>query len=112
MAKKRVKKRTEKVDGLGPDDIRKIRTAIRKVWHWSYARKLVVKRATGKDGFPFCEKCRSKVPRHYIDHIKKVGDVDGGFIARLFVSSKGLQALCKACHDAKTKAERTIDLGF
>lgn len=96
----------EKIDGLSPKDVEKIRRAIRQVWSWSWPRKLCIKRATGKDGFPRCEKCKRKVPKVYPDHITPVGDVDAGFISRLFCSSKKLQALCKKCHDRKTREER------
>ena len=112
MAKKRKKKEaTAKVDGLSMVDIRKIRAAIRKVWHWSYPKKLATARATGMDGFAYCEAkdCHRKgvkVPKVFIDHIKAVGDVDAGFIERLFCPSSGLQALCKKCHDKKTRLER------
>jgi hypothetical protein len=104
------KKKLEKIDGLGPKEIAQIRTALRKVWSWSRARRIAIARATGADGFPFCEnkKCKEgRVPKIYVDHIEACGDVtDGGYIDRLFVSSKGLQCLCKRCHDAKTKQER------
>lgn len=94
------------VDGLGARDVEKIRRAIRQVWSWSYPRRLCVQRATTEDGFPKCEKCKKKVPKIYPDHIRPVGDVDSGFIERLFCSSKKLQALCKKCHDQKTREER------
>lgn len=106
---KKVKKGREKVDGLSPHDIKKIRAAIRQVWHRSFVRGLCVKRCTGKDGFSYCESCKKRAPKVFIDHIIKVGDVDSGFIKRLFVSSKGLRGLCKKCHDLKTKAERKAD---
>lgn len=110
MASKRTKRakkaKAEKVDGLGPDDIKKIRSAIRQVWHWSHAKKLVVKRCTKADGFPYCETCKKRCPKIFVDHIKQVGDVDGGFIYRLFVPSKQMQGLCKKCHNLKTKDER------
>lgn len=119
MAKRKTKKKAprakkpklEKVDGLGVDDIKKIRNAIRQVWHWSYAKRLCTKRCTGKDGYPRCELCKKKCPKIYIDHIERVGDVDAGFIARLFVPSRGLQGLCKKCHDAKTAQERAYNGG-
>jgi hypothetical protein len=99
-------------DGLGPLEVKKIRTAIRLVWHRCHARKLVVKRCTGKDGFTYCEKCDRRTPSLKIDHIERVGDVDEGFIARLFVPSNRLQGLCKDCHDLKTAIERgTKDTG-
>lgn len=101
------KKKKEKVDGLSSSDITKIRSAIRKVWHWSYPKKLATARAVGKDGFSYCEKCKKRSPKVFIDHIKNVGDVDDGFIKRLFCCSKGLQALCKKCHQIKTNQERS-----
>lgn len=103
MPRKAIKK---KIDGLGPDDIKKIRSALRRVWGFSYPRRLVKERCIGPDGFPRCEKCKQKVPTIHVDHIKNVGDVDEGFIKRLFVPSKKLQALCKQCHNKKTYAER------
>lgn len=102
------KKKIEKCDGLGPHEIKKIRSAIRLVWHRSHARRLVVLRCTGKDGFARCEKCKDPTPALKIDHRQNVGDVDGGFIERLFCPSSGLQGLCKKCHDAKTKLERAF----
>lgn len=101
---KRVK--IEKTDGLGPLETKKIRAALRLVWHRSYARKLVVGRCMGFDGFPRCEKCGKKTAQLKIDHIQTVGGVDSGFLNRLFCPSSGLQGLCKACHDGKTREER------
>lgn len=106
VAKKAKKQDQQKVDGLSKKDVAKIRSAIRQVWHRSHVRKLCVKRATGKGGFFYCEKCLKRVPKICIDHVVAVGEVDGGFIKRLFCSSKGLMALCKKCHDAKTREER------
>lgn len=100
------KKKVEPVDGLSPKDIAKIRGAIRLVWHRSHARKLCVKRCIGLDGFSYCEQCGEKSPKVFIDHRIRVGDVDAGFIERLFCSSMGLQALCSNCHKIKTKEER------
>lgn len=102
------KKKIIKTDGLGPQEIKKIRAAVRQVWHRSHARKLCVERSIGADGFHRCEnpKCKKKVPKVHIDHIENVGDVDHGFIKRMFVPSNRLRALCKKCHDAKTKEER------
>ncbi len=101
-------KKAAKTDGLGPYEISKIRSAIRQVWQRSHARKLCVNRCIGNGGYSYCEKCKKRAPKVYIDHIERVGDLDGGFIARLFVPSVGLQGLCKKCHDAKTKEERRI----
>jgi len=100
------KKRPEKTDGLGPLEIKKIRTALRLVWHRSHARRLAVARCTKPCGFMFCEKCRRRTPKAYIDHLVACGDMDGGYIARLFCRSQDLQGLCLECHRIKTKQER------
>lgn len=100
------KKKIEKTDGLGPHEIKKIRSALRLVWHRSHSRRLVVLRCTGEDGFTYCEKCKKRTPQLKIDHIKNVGEVDEGFLKRLFIPSKHLQGLCHPCHKIKTKAER------
>jgi hypothetical protein len=104
--KKLAKPKVPKVDGLGPKDVAKIRSAIRQVWHRSHPRKLAQQRAVGKDGFFRCEGCKKKTPKVCIDHKIAVGDVDGGFLKRLFCPSKDLQALCVSCHNKKTKQER------
>lgn len=105
MAKKRAKKEPP-VDGLGPRDIKKIRSALRQVWSWSHPRKLVIKRCTGDDGFLYCEACNARAPKIHVDHMVNVGEVNSGFIARLFVSSKRMTGLCVACHKVKTSGER------
>lgn len=108
-AKPTKKQKLQKTDGLGPLEIKRIRSAVRLVWHRSHARALVVKRCTGKDGFTYCEDCTKRTPKLRIDHIRAVGDVDEGFITRMFVSSKLLRGLCKECHDGKTKLERAAE---
>lgn len=102
------KKTLEKSDGFGPYEIKKVRSALRLVWHRSHARALVVKRCTREDGYPYCEKCGERTPKLKIDHIIQCGDLDGGFLARLFCPSSALQGLCKDCHNAKTREERRI----
>ena len=60
-----------------------------------------------------CAKCGSKVGNKdiKIDHINPVVSVEDGFvdwntyIERMFVEMDGFNALCKKCHDIKTKAE-------
>lgn len=105
----RRKPKEPNVDGLGPKDIRKIRAALRQVWHWSHAKKLVVRRCTLKDGFARCEGCKRIGPKVFVDHIVQVGDVDEGFIKRLFVSSLEMRGLCKKCHQNKTNEERRVN---
>ncbi len=105
VGKKRSPK-TPKFDGLGPHEKKKIRAAVRQVWHRSYARKLCVDRSTDSSGYSVCELCKKRNPKNKIDHIHTVGEVGPGFIERMFVPSSQLQALCKKCHDAKTRVER------
>lgn len=102
------KKKHDKVDGLSTKDIARIRSAIREVWRWSTPRKICLERSMDSDGFGVCEACHAKSPKVFVDHIEPVGDVDAGFIKRLFVSSKGLQALCKKCHAEKTKVDKAL----
>lgn len=102
--------KTPRIDGLDPIDAEKLRKAIRQVWSWSLAPRLVRARSLGPDGFPRCEnkKCESRgrpVPKSFVDHVKPIGVFDAGFIERCFRPSRELQALCKKCHDKKTKLE-------
>lgn len=100
-----------KVDGLSPDDIKKIRSAIRQVWSWSTPKRLCVARCIGADGFSRCEECKKKVPKIFVDHTTPVGEVDAGFIARLFCPSSGLRGMCHKCHRVKTASERKAAKG-
>lgn len=107
------KKKHPATDGLGPRERERIRAVLRQVWFQCHAHKLVRQRCTGKDGFARCEnkECLSKgkrVPKVYVDHIERCGDVDTGFIKRLFTPSKNLQGLCKKCHAVKTAQERAL----
>lgn len=108
---KKTKIKPQKVDGLGPDDLKKIQRGVRQAWMWSHAWRLVKKRCTGVDGFSYCEgkNCASKgkpVPKIFVDHIDPVGEITGpDYIKRTFVPSVQLQGLCKKCHDPKTKKE-------
>lgn len=111
--KKRRKLKIPKVDGLGPKDEKRLRTAIRNVWRYNHARKLCLDRAVAADGFGRCEnrKCKQwgkPVPQLYADHIHPCGVFDVGFITRCFVPSNRLQALCKICHSIKTREENKI----
>lgn len=109
--KKKLKKLIEpKIDGLGPDDLKKIHRAVRQVWSWSQPHRLAKKRTLGKDGFHRCELCKRKVPKVFVDHKIAVGKIGGtDYIPRMWCSSAELQVICKKCHDAKTANER---LGF
>ena len=95
------------IDGLSPKDLVKLRAAIRQVWSWSTPRRLCIKRTTGADGFRYCEKCNKRAPNIFVDHITPAGELlSDGYIERMWCPSIQLQALCKECHNAKTKEER------
>jgi len=63
-----------------------------------------------------CNICKEHVPTSEIqvDHIKPIVDPVTGFttwdsfIENLFCEEDNLQAVCKPCHDIKTKAENTV----
>lgn len=99
------KRKKDQVDGLALSDLIKIRSAVRRVWSFSYPRRLVVARAKTKDGFAKCEKCKRIVPKITVDHIEPIGKLEGDWIERMFVPSNKLQALCSECHRGKTKVD-------
>lgn len=100
------KRKLKPMDGLGAYEMRKIRITLRQIWQRSHSRKLVIKRCTNSDGFPLCEKCKAIIPKITIDHIEPCGEVNEGFIARLFCPSSGLQGLCPDCHQLKTNEQK------
>jgi hypothetical protein len=109
VAKKKSKSKTsseEKIDGFGPKEKANVRKAIRLVWTRSYSKQLVVKRCTGSDGFLYCEQCKERTPKIEVNHKVTVGDVDDGFLRRLFVPSTEMEGLCKKCHAPITNKER------
>jgi len=61
-----------------------------------------------------CSGCRKEFPMKevVVDHIEPVVDVNKGFttwddyVQRMFCGTKGLQVLCKTCHDVKCTEER------
>lgn len=63
-----------------------------------------------------CASCSDKANRKgvAVDHIEAVINPTTGFtdfdtyVKRLFVKANQLQVLCKACHNAKSKAENAI----
>lgn len=113
MAKRAKKEKKAKVDGLGPDELKRIHSAVRLVWSRCHARRLAVKRATGKDGFVRCELCNKRTPRVHVDHIEPVGKVGGPqYIERMFKPSHCYQVLCPKCHGAKTRADKRNGVGL
>lgn len=105
MAKK---KKNVKTDGFGPYEKSKVRAAVRDVWRHSLPHKLVRDRCSLKDGYSKCELCRKKVPKIFVNHKITVGDVDEGFLKRMFVSADLLEGICDPCHKPITAAERKI----
>lgn len=106
MAKR---KKYEPIDGFGPKERQRVASVVRQVWYQCRARKLAIKRATGKDGFTYCEKCKKRTPKICVDHIDPAGSVDGPYwILRMFVPHGELQCWCPKCHAAKTKAENKL----
>lgn len=105
MAKK-IKK--EIPDGASPKLIQQYSNAIRRVWMWSKARRLAVKRATNDQGFIECEMCTEVTPKAHVDHIVPCGALTSeGYFERLNVPSSGLQVLCAKCHRSKTKSDKS-----
>ena len=103
------KLKPEVPDGMTPKLKSQYSNAIRRVWMWSKMRRLAVKRATGEDGFMYCEnkKCKKQTPKAHVDHIIPCGDVTSpGYFDRLNVPSKDLQVLCPKCHHAKSKHDK------
>lgn len=107
-AKKKASKQSQKLDGgLGPIEISEMRKAVRLVWQRvSLARAKVVKRCLIEKGFSRCELCQDIVAKIKVDHIIAVGNLDAGFLERLWCSSAWLQGICDLCHNEKTKQER------
>ena len=105
--KKKNKVQDERIDGMNPKDLKQLRTAMRRVWSWSYPRRLAKERAVDEYGFPVCEKCQKRVPKLQVDHIRPCGEItDPGFLERLYCPSIKLQSLCPSCHRQKTRDDK------
>ncbi len=89
-----------------------IRSHLRMLWMWSDEWKNAKKRARFAKGAYRCEACQGFTAKPEIDHVVPCGPTPGsrnakaehtwdGFIDRLFNGE--LQALCAACHLAKTQ---------
>lgn len=104
--------KSKPIDGLSPDDLKKIHKVVRQAWSWSHPWRLAKKRALHEDGFyrcenPSCEQSGKPVPKVSVDHINPVGRVGGPeYIQKMFVPSNQLQVLCSPCHKKKTNEER------
>lgn len=84
-----------------------------------------LKEAKVARGFYLCNVCKQEVPVSHVvngkrrknimvDHVNPVVDPKTGFvdwnkfIENLFCETDNLQAICSACHDAKSKNEREV----
>lgn len=94
-----------KLDKISEKDLKRIRTALRNVWRYSFSRRLCELKADIGEGYSRCQLCGFIVPKVYVDHIEPVGTIDARIIERLFVPSTKMQALCKKCHGEKTKRD-------
>lgn len=85
-----------------------LRAAFRKVWRWTPSRQACLKDVTA------CAECKKPARQYFADHIDPVVPVEGlklvnghvdynQYYERMFKGK--MQALCKKCHSAKTKAE-------
>lgn len=98
-----------------------IRSALRQKSRWwkpimfcKQAAKKIYKGPNKRQKFEYqCNECRQWFPEKHInvDHIVPAGSLNcaadlPGFVERLFCEMDGLQVLCSACHDIKTKNEK------
>ncbi|CAN5426506.1 hypothetical protein BH11ARM1_BH11ARM1_14260 [soil metagenome] len=106
---KMAKKPKQITDGYGPEERKRIHSAIRQVWQRCTARRIAARRCALPGDFSRCEVCTAMVPKIHIDHIVPAGTIaDAGFVERLFCPSSGLQGMCPTCHKAKTAVERAM----
>lgn len=68
--------------------------------------------ASGRQAMHYrCATCKGEFPlkQVQVDHIKPIGTFTtwDKLVERLYCEAKKLQVLCKPCHKAKTKTERT-----
>ena len=106
--------KTPKVDGLGPDDLKRIHKALGQVRKWSYPVRLAKARAMGKDGFPRCEnpKCPKRgkpVPSVQADHIHPIGEVGGpNYIKLMFVGSEKPNAFASTATTSRPRSRKPL----
>jgi 5-methylcytosine-specific restriction endonuclease McrA len=86
--------------------------ALRKIWLFSETRREAIKAAKIARGCYRCGKCNYlfKARELQVDHIIPIGKfIDWNtYIERLFCPVSNLMALCKECHETKTKSEKKI----
>lgn len=91
----------------------KIVNTLRKLWLFSPERREAIKASKCEGGYRCCV-CGGIIPNQKlvkVDHKEQVrshGWDWNDFMERLFCPSDGLQIMCKACHDKKSKEEREL----
>lgn len=95
-----------------------IRSAARRIWMWSPARKQAIRDARVAKGLVECCQCKkqmkenAKEKEYRVDHIIPASEPAAlikswdDFFERLFTGA--LQILCIPCHEVKTKEENAI----
>lgn len=87
---------------------------LRKSWLRWPARQNVIKQARVERGSYQCNICKQvgfKRQDLHVDHISPVVNIEDGFktldeyATRLYVEEDQLQAVCKTCHEIKTRNE-------
>jgi len=88
-----------------------VKSGLRRIWSRSKQRQSALKLARISYGLYTCGECKSTCKRKEIevDHIIPVGKfiTFDLYIERLFCDTKGLRVLCKECHKAKTKIDKS-----
>lgn len=95
----------------------KLRSAARKLWLWSDARRAALKAAKVGPGLWWCFTCGIHTKKPEVDHIYRAGSTPGAkgapvgatwdeFYRRLFCPASELRILCKSCHLQVTQAQR------
>ena len=92
----------------------RIRSKLRQTWLWYWTPAKEAKAAAKLDGGGYlCSACGGVFASSsvQVDHIVPCGSLKSDadlvtFVARLFAPADQYQVLCKACHQAKTNAER------
>jgi 5-methylcytosine-specific restriction endonuclease McrA len=92
-----------------------LKCQLRKISKYWPEKTKVFRRAKVDIGVYKCESCNQRFKRDelQIDHIEPIVGLEGfvswdEYIERMFCSYEKLQALCRPCHQIKTKKENEI----
>lgn len=93
----------------------RIRSALRKIWLYSNARRETKARARIKLGVYVCEECNTETRKVEVDHyptpvgatpgsrVSTPSDTWDSMINKMFCGPEGMRVLCKDCHNKHTK---------